>query len=176
MAKNVTVETSKKSDFEICKLAKKMTTLYIIKARKERKLSTFNEADRKDFGRYLDLRFQLFINEETEPKDKTTRKEWYDLAVAMNPYFNKRVFGYVCRIRETLEKIPKIDSEDVAKKVFKEYKQAHQKKKKASKYAEERTKEVVKKQPSDDVEKECGIVGDAICGTATAIADFFCWL
>ena len=175
MAK-ATVETDKKVEFPICKLAKKMSTLYIIKARKEKKFSAFNEADKKDFGRYLDLRFQLFINEETEPKDKATRKEWYDLAVAMNPYFNKRVFGYVCRIAETLEKIPKIDSEETAKKVFKEYKMSHQKTNKAKKYAEERTKEVVKKQPSGDVEKECGIVGDAICGTATAIADFFCWL
>ena len=116
MAKVVT--ESKKEVFPICKLAKKMSTLYIIKARKERKFSAFNEADKADFGRYLDLRFQLFINEEMEPKDKATRKEWFDLAVAMNPYFNKRVFGYVCRIAETLEKIPKKATQETAKKVL----------------------------------------------------------
>ena len=165
------------ADFEICKLAKRLTTIYIVQAKKEKKFSCFNDADRKDFTRYLEIRFQLFINEETEPKDKAIRKEWYDLSVTMNPYFNKRMFKYVCAISETLEKIPKIENDDDVKNIIKAFKKKHKEQKKAeSKKDEKPTGVVVKKNSDSDDEKECGIIGDAICGTATAIADFFCWL
>lgn len=168
----------KEKEFEICKLAKKLTTIYIVQAKKEKKFSCFNEADRKDFTRYLEIRFQLFINEETEPKDKTIRKEWYDLSVTMNPYFNKRLFKYVCAISETLSKIPKIENDDDVKNIIKAFKKKHKEQKKAeSKKDDKGSAEIVKKSSSSsDDEKECGIIGDAICGTATAIADFFCWL
>ena len=170
----------KEKEFEICKLAKRLTMIYIVQAKKEKKFSCFNDSDRKDFSRYLEIRFQLFINEETEPKDKTIRKEWYDLAVAMNPYFSKRLYKYVCAISETLPKIPKIENDDDVKNIIKEFKKKHkeQKKNEASKKDDKKSgAEIVKKSSSSsDDEKECGIIGDAICGTATAIADFFCWL
>lgn len=168
----------KEKEFEICKLAKRLTMIYIMQARKEKKFSCFNDEDRKDFTRYLEIRFQLFINEETEPKDKTIRKEWYDLSVTMNPYFNKRLFKYVCAISETLEKIPKIENDDDVKNIIKAFKKKHKEQKKAeSKKDDKGSAEIVKKSSSSsDDEKECGIIGDAICGTATAIADFFCWL
>lgn len=171
----------KEKEFEICKLAKRLTMIYIMQARKEKKFSCFNDEDRKDFTRYLEIRFQLFINEEMEPKDKAIRKEWYDLSITMNPYFNKRLFKYVCAISETLEKIPKIENDDDVKNIIKAFKKKHKEQKKAAeaskKDEKQRGVEVVKKSSSSDSdEKECGIIGDAICGTATAIADFFCWL
>ena len=67
----------KEKEFEICKLAKRLTMIYIVQAKKEKKFSCFNDSDRKDFSRYLEIRFQLFINQETEPKDKAIRKPLY---------------------------------------------------------------------------------------------------